>query len=413
MIKDNYFGVDFFRGNRHRLRQQLKSGLPIVVAANGLVQRGSDTSYPFYQDANFWYLSGINNPDIILVMEEAREYLIVPQRDGVMIDFDGQIDHTLLAAVSGIDELLNESAGWKRLDAAIAKYAQLASPAPPPAFIEQFGIYANPARHRLMERIERHANAQFELVDIRPQLAKLRMIKQEPEIRAIQQAIDITTATLKPVLSRPPGTYKYEYQVEADITHGFRSRGAGGHAFEPIVAGGRRATTIHNIANSSLIADNELVVIDVGAEFRGYAADITRVYAATPTPPTSRQKEIYQAVVAAQTYAFSLLGPGVRFQTYEHKVTKFIGEQLKQLGLIKSITEANIRRYFPHATSHFLGLNVHDVGDYSLPMRPGTVLTVEPGIYVKEEGTGIRIEDDVLITNDGYELLSTGLPTGL
>jgi Xaa-Pro aminopeptidase len=168
---------------------------------------------------------------------------------------------------------------------------------------------------------------------------------------------------------------------------------------------------LHNTANSAPINKNELVVLDVGASFRGYAADITRVYASSA--PSTRQKEVFEAVKAAQAYAISLLGPGVRLKAYEAKVVKFIGEQLKDLGLVNNLKESSVREYFPHATSHFMGLNVHDVGNYQQPLKPGTVLTVEPGIYIKGEGIGVRIEDDVLITNNGVKVLSSDLPSKL
>lgn len=375
-----------------------------------MIQRGADSSYSFYQDANFWYLTGINDPDITLVMEDDREFLIVPIREGSRVTFDGQINQEALSEVSGVNDVVNEITGWKRLDSIVQKFGQLATLAPAPVYIEQYGMYANPARERLMERIKQHVK-DVELIDLRPLLANMRMIKQEVELEAIQRAIDITTQTLSDVLASPKGTYKYEYQVEADITRGFRYRGADGHSFDPIVAAGKRACTLHNTANSQPIKNNELVVLDVGAAVCGYAADITRVYATSA--PTTRQKEVFAAVTEAQAYAISLLGPGVKLKAYESKVTKFIGEQLKQLGLAKNLKKTTIRQFFPHATSHFMGLNVHDVGNYQQPLKSGTVLTVEPGIYIGDEGIGVRIEDDVLITNDGVVVLSSRLPIKL
>lgn len=404
------FTSEFFKLNRDSLKKNLQSSIPIVVTANGMIQRGADSSYPFYQDANFWYLTGIDDPDITLVMEDDREFLIVPIREGTRVTFDGQINQEDLSEISGVKDIVNEVTGWKRLDSIVQNYGKLATLAPAPAFIEQYGMYANPARERLMDRIKQHVK-QVELEDIRPVLANMRMIKQKPELEAIQGAIDITIKTLKDVLASPKDTYDYEYQMEADITRGFRFLGADGHSFDPIVAGGQRACTLHNTANSAPINKNELVVLDVGASFRGYAADITRVYASSA--PSTRQKEVFEAVKAAQAYAISLLGPGVRLKAYEAKVVKFIGEQLKDLGLVNNLKESSVREYFPHATSHFMGLNVHDVGNYQQPLKPGTVLTVEPGIYIKGEGIGVRIEDDVLITNNGVKVLSSDLPSKL
>lgn len=404
------FDSNFFQNNRERLKRLLKMEIPIVVTANGMIQRGADSSYPFSQDSNFWYLTGINDPDITLVIDGDREFLIVPIREGVRVTFDGQIDVESLSRASGITDIVNEATGWKRLDGILEKVRKVASMAPAPPFIEQYGMYANPARSRLVERIERHVS-DIELTDIREALANLRMIKQEPELKAIQAAIDVTAATLSDVLSMPAGSYKYEFQIEADISRGFRFRGSSGHAFEPIVAGGKRACTLHNISNSAPLREGELVVIDVGAEVKGYAADITRVLA--NGKPSNRQKEVFQAVKESQAYAISLLKPGTNLKTYEGKVARFVGTKLKELGVIKSITETAVRTYFPHATSHFLGLNVHDVGDYQKPLKSGTVITVEPGIYIPEEGIGVRIEDDILITETGAKVLSANLPAKL
>ncbi len=405
------FTADFFKANRQRLIKELPPDLPIAVTANGLVQRGADSAYPFTQDANFWYLTGINDPDITLVIDHQREFLIVPIREGSRVTFDGQIDEKELASVSGIDDILNEASGWKRLDGLLHRNKQVATLASAPFFIEQYGLYANPARSRFAERLVRHSNEELKIVDIRPILANMRVVKQEVELKALKEAIDITAKTLKEVLAKPYGTYAYEYQIEADITHGFRKRGSLGHAFEPIVAGGKRACTMHYLSNSAKLSDGEMVIVDVGANVKGYAADITRVLATKR--PTSRQKAVFEAVKETQAYAFSLLKPGVHLKTYEQNVAKYAGSMLKQLGVTSNLKMETVRQFFPHAASHFLGLNVHDVGDYTKPLKAGTVLTVEPGIYIPDEGIGVRIEDDVLVTDSGIDVLSAKLPTKL
>lgn len=409
MVTDCGFNSTFFQANRDRLRRLLRQDVTIVVTANGLVQRGADASYPFCQDANFRYLTGINYPDVTLVMNGPDEFLIVPQRESIRVAFDGQIDDRELRAISGVDEIVDETNGWKRLDGILAADNRLATLLPAPAFIEQFGMYANPARARLMRRIKQHGSPP-EIFDLRPLLARMRMIKQKPELQAIQAAIDITVQTLQEILARPDG-YKFEYQIEADISRGFRIRGAEGHAFDPIVAAGIRACVLHNTANNGPIRKGELVVLDVGANACGYAADLTRVL--TGTKPTPRQLDIHQAVLETQAYAIDLLKPGVLLEEYEHQVVRYLGRRLRQLKLVSSLKQDDIRQFYPHATSHFLGLNVHDVGDYRQPLQPGMVLTVEPGIYVPEEGIGIRVEDDILITNSKAQILSAGLTAQL
>lgn len=405
------FNSEFFVGNRERLRQLFTGTAPIVITANGLLQRGSDESFPFQQDSNFWYLTGINEPDIILVIDKGKEYLIVPGRSESREAFDGMIDTDHLIRTSGVTAILSAKDGWRQLEARIKKVQHVATLAAAPPYIDAWGLYTNPARATLTKRLKSF-NTDVELLDLLPHMARMRVIKQPQEIQALQAAIDITIDTLKDVTKQKQlQKYEFEYELEADITRGFRRRGARGNAFSPIVAGGHRACTLHNIENNGKIASNELIVIDVGAEFGHYAADITRTV--TPTTPTSRQQDVFDAVLAVQEYAYTLLRPGVLLREFEEDVVAFMGEKLRELGLIKSITEESVRQYFPHATSHYLGLNTHDTGDYDRPLEPGVVMTVEPGIYISEEGIGVRIEDDVLITADGIDVLSARLPKKL
>ncbi|MGF7229445.1 MAG: aminopeptidase P N-terminal domain-containing protein [Candidatus Saccharibacteria bacterium] len=408
------FTSDFFAGNRERLRQLFTGTAPIVITAHGSLQRGSDEAYPFQQDTNFWYLTGLNDPDLILVMDKGREYIITPQLSRVQEIFDGSTDVNEMTRISGIATIYPEKEGLKQLEARIKRVQHVATLAAPAPYIDVWGMYTNPARAGLAKRL-RAINAEIELLDLRPHLSRMRMIKQEPELAALQQAIDITIDTLKEVTKpKQLAKYAYEYELEADITRGFRSRGAGGlngHAFTPIVAGGPRACTMHHVQNDGALASDELIVLDVGADFGQYSADITRTVIAGE--PTRRQRAVHEAVLSVQQFGFSLLKPGVVFEEYEQQIVKYMGEKLRELGLIKSITDESVRTYFPHATSHFLGLNTHDAGDYERSLEPGVVMTVEPGIYIPEEGIGIRIEDDVLITATGITILTNRLPRNL
>lgn len=402
------FSSSFFITNRARLQTAMPTDVPIVITANGLLQRGADSPFAFAQDANFWYLTGIDEPDVTLVIDGQREFLIAPIREGDRATFDGVIDTRRLLKTSGVHEVLNEAAGWKRVDEVLKKSGRVATLAAAPNYIEQYGMYSNPSRLRLQERLHKHV-AELEIIDIRIELARLRMIKQAPELKAIQKAIDITSASLKDAFRGDRKQYKHEYELEAAVAAGFRRRGAVGHSFEPIVAGGPRACTLHNVANQSRLKTDELIVVDVGAEYEHYAADITRTVALQR--PSARQQAVYSAVLEVQQYAASLLKPGVILRTYEHKVAQRMFKELKALKLTKSADD--VRKYFPHATSHYLGLNVHDVGDYETPLQPGIVLTIEPGIYIPEEGIGVRIEDDALITETGAQILSNNLPRKL
>jgi len=283
--------------------------------------------------------------------------------------------------------------------------------AAPPAYVELYGLYTNPARATLVTRLKAQRR-ELALLDVNAHLGRLRMVKQPPELAAIQSAIDITIKTMKESL-RPAKLrrYAFEYELEAELGRGFRRRGAQRHAFEPIVAGGPRACTLHNVANNGTLSADELLVVDVGAEVSHYAADITRTVSLSQ--PSRRQQAVHAAVLDVQRFAFGLLKPGTLIKDYEQQIEHYMGEKLRELGLLKTITHAAVRKFYPHATSHFLGLDVHDAGDYERPLEPGVVMTVEPGIYIPREGIGVRIEDDVLITPKGIKILTDKLSRNL
>jgi len=409
---ESTFTSDFFAGNRERLRQLFTGTAPIIIPANGLLQLATDEAYPFHQDRSFYYLTGLDEPGLVLVMDKGKEYLIVPPREVVVEQFDGIIDFETLSRKSGIQTIMYEKEGWKQLGARLKKVQHAAILAAAPAYIEYLGLYTNPARAALQTKIK-EIQPGIEFLDLRTHLGRMRMVKQPAEIAAIQQAIDVTAATLKQI-TRPRQflKYAYEYEIEADLSRGFRRTGAAGHAFPPIVASGKRSCTMHHMDNNAALVTGEPLVMDVGAQVDHYASDITRTYV-VGNSPSRRLQQVHAAVVEVQDYAFSLLKPGVTVRKYEQQVEDFMGEKLRELGLIKIINHENVRRYFPHATSHFLGLDTHDGGDYDHPLEPGVVLTVEPGIYIPDEAIGVRIEDDVLITADGIKVLSTHLPRDL
>lgn len=404
------FGPEFYRANRRALREAVAHTYPIVITANGLMQRGGDETFPFSQESNFWYLTGLQEPDITLVLGQGEDdsYLIVPTRTQERIAFDGMQETAKLCEISGMSSCMTERDGWRRLAQAVAGPKQVATLLPPATYIKRHGLYTLPFRRRLVQKLRRLVPG-IQLHDVRETLAGLRVIKQPAELRALQSAIDITTATLTEVC-RPEALQAVvrEYELEAAISYGFRRRGAAGHAFSPVVGAGPHATTLHHVTNNGPITSGDLIVLDVGASVDHYAADITRTVSSQPL--TGRPAEIFQAVLETQEYALSQLRPGVLPIDYERVVETYMGEQLKALGLITEPTHEQVRRYFPHATSHFLGLDTHDVGDYRKSYQEHMVITCEPGIYVPEEGIGVRIEDDICITADGVKILSGACP---
>jgi len=398
------FEAEFFRNNRLRLRKLFSGTAPIIVPAAGLLQRSADTAFAFRQDSNFWYLTGIDEPDLILVIDRTKEYLIAPTRSKTRAIFDGVVDNAQLASISGIETIIDDKTGWKQLKSRLKRVAHVATLPAGQSYVDSIGMYTNPARGHLASKIQA-INSSIEFLDLRPALTKLRAIKQPAELEALQQAINLTVKTMSK-LPLKVSTAKNERQLEAFITGRFIASG-GRHAYDPIIASGKNACTVHYAANNSVIEPDQFVLFDVGAEVSNYAADITRVY--HPTEPTKRQQAVHAAVLEVQQHAKALLKPGVLLVEYEKQVVQFMGEKLRELGLIQTIDSEQVRQYYPYLTSHFLGLDVHDVGQYDQPLKAGMVLTVEPGIHIPDEGIAVRLEDDVLITETGVDVLSKKL----
>lgn len=405
---EDFFDSTFFIGNRDRLKELTGSEL-IVLAAHGTLQRSSDETFEFRQDSGFWYLTGIDEPDYILVINGTSTFLIEPKRAEHRDLWDGAIDKRAFKQRSGIEEVEEYHDGWIRLDKLIKKYKKVHTFAPAEVYFEQFGFYANPARKMLLDALMKHRK--LEIVDIRKQVAVLRQLKQEPEIRAIRTAVKITADSLR-LVKKNLSRYKSEHEIEADLTRDFILARADGHAYRPVIAGGAGAATIHYRSNNKLLPENGLLLIDAGAEVSHYSADITRTFAVGK--PSKRQIDAFDAAMHVYDYAISQLKPGILPREYEKGVDACMAKQLKKLKLINDVTDKKaLRKYYPHLASHFLGLDTHDAADYERPLEPGMVLTLEPGIYIQSEGIGIRIEDDLLITEKGVEVLSASLPATL
>lgn len=403
------FSADFFSQNRQKLRNKIPKNVPIVITANGQLQRSADTMFPFQQDANFRYLTGINEPDLLLVIDNGEEYLILPEQSVYQKIFDGEVTDSELSARSGIAKVYDNKSGWKLLKKTLKTTKEVAVLTPPPQYIDVYGMYTNPARWALRRGVL-NCNDSVKFIDAREALTDMRMVKQESEIEAIRKAIEITGKGLEEVVADlRAGKFNYEYQVEAGITQAFRTQDSN-HAFDPIIASGKRACILHNTNANGLLKQNELLLFDIGAEYEGYAADISRTVSISGIL-TDRQQQVAEAVKITQDYAYTLLKPGVSLHNYEREIEKFIGEQLIKLDVISKASRDEIRKYYPHAASHHLGLDVHDAYNPERKLEENMVITVEPGIYIPEEGIGVRIEDDVRITKDGVDVLSQDLPT--
>ena len=395
----------FFQGNRERLAQ-VCSGELIVMTAYTQSQRSGDAAFGFEQEANFWWLTGVNEPDWQLFFDTKthKSWLVAPAVDDVHMIFDGGLLPDVAQLQSGVDGVLSQSEAQAKL-ADYARRGMAVGTLGRDPHAGHYNFAPNPAPVKLYRALTRQFT---EVRDIRPALAKLRAIKQPAELDAMQAAIDLTVDAFTDVRARLD-RFHYEYEVEAEFSYYFRRHGATGHAYDPIVAAGEHACTLHYDTNTGPLNANDLLLLDIGARHHNYAADITRTYIAGE--PTIRQRAVHAAVQQAQQQIITLIAPGESVKTYLQTADEIMKQALTSLGLLGDA--AAFRRYFPHAMSHGLGVDVHDSLGAPDVFEPGMVLTVEPGIYIPEEAIGVRIEDDILVTDEGNRNLSGRLSTDL
>ena len=397
----------FFTDNRWRLIDVLGDEL-VVLAGWTSMQWHGDTAVPFRQESNFWYLTGIEHADwrCIIDGEQAKSWLIAPEVDASHQLFDGSLSFDDAKNISGVDEVLDQKSGQRLLKNLAKKYSAVYILGELP-YAEHVDFVLNPATDNLREELGQVFD---EMKDCRATLAKLRAIKQPEEIAIMKHAASLSVEAFG-IAKNKLSSCKYEYEIEAELAYHFRRHNAT-HAFEPIVASGKNACTLHYIHNSSTLQPGGMVLIDAGANLGGYPADITRTYAVGAV--SERQAAVHLAVQAAEQKIIELIRPGFSIKNYLESVDDIMKEALLSLGLMKnSKDEKSYRRYFPHAISHGLGLDVHEsLGGYK-ELRPGMMLTVEPGIYIPEEKIGVRIENDILVTENGHRNITGSLSTDL
>ena len=398
----------FYSNNRQQLAKVLNGGV-VVLSAYAQMQRGNDMAFGFEQEANFWWLTGIEAPDWWLIIDGTRgkSWLVAPQISDAHLIFDGSLSAEEAKRISGVDAVIVRDEAMHILRD-LAKKHSVAYTLGEQPHAEHFDFTLNPAIKTMRDMVDRTFKA---VQDCRKDLAKLRAIKQPEEIVAMKKAIALTIAGFQSVKSQL-SAMNYEYEIEAELTHHFRRSGARGHAYDPIVAGGKNACTLHYVANQDRLKKHQLVLLDIGARVEGYAADITRTYAVAE--PTARQRQVHGAVQTAHQRIVQLIEPQLTIEAYQRGVDIIMTEALLELGLMNNSDDTkNYHKYFPHAISHGLGVDVHDSLGGPAALQPGMVLTVEPGIYIPEESIGVRIEDDILVTEGGHTNLSARLSTDL
>ena len=397
----------FFVGNRNAASKATKGGL-IILAAYTAVQRGNDNAHSFEQESNFWYLTGINEPDWWLIVDGTRgkSWLVAPEIDSVHQTFEGSLPHDEAVKISGVNDIISHDDALKLLRELAKKHGVAYTLGEHP-HREHFNFIENPAQKKLSNVLERMFSS---VQDCRKDMAQLRAIKQPEEIAAMKKAIRLTCDTFN-IVKQKLSTFHYEYEVEAEFDYHFKKHGSH-HGYDPIVAGGKNACTLHYMKNNATLKKGSLLLLDIGARHAGYSADISRTFAIGQ--PTKRQLEVHASVERAHKEIIALLRPGLSVAEYSQKVDIIMKRALIDIGLLKQLDDnSTYRRYFPHAISHGLGVDVHDSFGGAAVFKEGMALTVEPGIYIAEESIGVRIEDDILVTKTGHTNLSGRLSTGL
>ena len=408
-----------FIRNRIAFMKRMRPGSIAIFHANDLYTSNGDATYRFTQDSNLYYLTGIDQEEVILVLfpdapkKEYQEMLFIRKSDEHTQIWEGwKYSKDEAREVSGIESIFYYPAFEGTIRRLLYHFDSIYLD------INEQGNnrpLTRSAAHRLAEMFK-HDLPTHQLLRASNILADLRSIKSSEEIHQLRKAIDITGKAFDRVLRCiRPGMY--EYEIEAEILYEFYRNGAQGPAFDTIVAGGKRACTLHYVHNDHQLAKGSLVLLDFGAKYGNYCADMSR------TIPINgrfnkRQRELYQAVLDILLYARSLLTVGNDFDSYNTDVGNFVTEKLLMLDLLQAKEVAKkdtekptaYKKYLMHGVSHFLGLDTHDEGNRYTAFQEGMVLTCEPGIYIPEEGIGIRLENDILITEEGPVDLMEGIP---
>ena len=399
--------ADLFARHRARFTASLKPNSVAFFNSSDIYPTSADGSFPFKQATDILWLSGIDQEESILVLfpdapkPEQREMLFLVETNDLIARWEGaKLSKDEARALSGIQSIhwLSDFDRILREVMAHAQHAYLLSHEhirrnnPVETREDRFG--ADLRRRFPNQEYERSA----------PALMALRAVKDPEEVAIMQVAADITAAGYDRVLRfLKPGVW--EYELEAEFLHEFVRLRSHGFAYTPIIGSGANACVLHYITNDAQVHDGDIVLFDVGAVYGNYACDVTRCFPANGRF-TPRQRQVYEAVLRVEKAAINLLKPGVRLPDYHVQVGELMTEELIGLGLITREDVAQqdpswpaYKKYFMHGTSHYLGLDVHDYGLWDgSEIKEGMVFTVEPGIYIPEEGLGIRIEDDIVVT---------------
>lgn len=394
---------EVFVNNRRKILEKLQDNTVLVLFSGEAPKKSADEAYSYTPNRNFYYMAGIDEKNIIMVLGKVRgsveEKLFINRIDPVMERWVGKTirpeeakESSGISNIAFTDEFYGFMHALLNSEKVDTVYLDLER--------DQWESEETKA-----EKLVSDLKRKYPYIAVKNAyniIAELRMIKSPEEIEQIREAISITWEGIQNAMRNvKPGTY--EYVAEAYFDFALKVRGVKDFAFKTIAASGKNAAVLHYSSNDSIIGQADMLLMDLGAQWNYYNADITRTFPASGKF-TERQKQIYDIVLKAQLEVINTIKPGVPFKDLNAVTRKLYVEELSKLGLVSNDEE--LSKYYFHGVSHHLGLDTHDVGSRDMELKPGMVLTVEPGLYIEDEGIGIRIEDDVLVTEDGCQVLS-------
>ncbi len=407
-----------FSGNREKLKHLITPNCIAIFCSNHQFPSNADAMYPYLPNSDLYYLTGIMQEDTLLLLnpsaeeEKYRTILFIKETNETIAIWEGEkLTKAKASELSGI-----ESIYWTHeFDQVLNLLAQRSE-----GFL--FNLYDSD-RHvghafnknhdiflQTKEKYPLHTYGR-----IASSLHGLRMVKAPQEVAALQTAIDITHKGLQSLLPSVQAG-QFEYELEAHLSKSFLEQGAQGFGYEPIIASGKNACILHYIENNQRLEQGDLILMDIGAKYAGYNADLSRCIPVSGQF-SKRQAQVYQAVLDIKQNVIKMCEPGLTFKELNKETGMLMESALIDLKLLSAheVQKQNneyplYKKYFMHGIGHHLGLDVHDVGDNTAPLKEGMVITVEPGIYIKEEGLGIRIENNIIITEDGAKDLMADIP---
>lgn len=420
------FDTSIYVNRRTRLIGKMQRGIAVISTAPEVFRNG-DTHYSYRFDSHFYYLTGFDEPEAVLVLIAGtmpQSILFCREKDPEREIWDG-FRHGPDGAKEkfGLDAAFPIAQLDEKLTALMGNQ---------PALFYSFGAYPPwddrilALRAAVQAQARSGVTAPGEIHDVRMLLDEMRLIKEGAELAIMRRAAAISAAAhIRAMRATRPG--KMEYEIEAELLYEFRKSGAQAPAYTSIVASGENACVLHYISNNALLLDGDLLLIDAACEFDGYAADITRTFPVNGRF-TGVQKDVYELVLAAQAAALAAARPGAHWNQPHEAAVRILGQGMIDLGLCQGsldtvLESGSYKRFYMHRTGHWIGMDVHDVGAYKLEsnwraLQPGMVLTIEPGCYIRPAhdvpqafwNIGVRIEDDVLITVQGCEVLTEAVP---